>query len=58
MGGITLRQVREGFGHVEVVPGAGPGIREGEAPVHHGDRIRLTPWDGRVYRFDRRGIAH
>ncbi len=29
----------------------------GEFPVHHGDRIWLTPQDGRVYRFDRQGLA-
>ncbi len=29
----------------------------GEFPVHHGDRIYLTPQDGRVYRFDQQGLA-
>ncbi|WP_112874683.1 ABC transporter ATP-binding protein [Paracoccus endophyticus] len=29
----------------------------GEVPVHHGDRIWLTPQDGRIYRFDAQGLA-
>ncbi|MCV2448183.1 ABC transporter ATP-binding protein [Paracoccus sp. DMF] len=29
----------------------------GEFPVHHGDRIFLTPQEGRVYRFDQNGLA-
>ncbi|WP_134724249.1 ABC transporter ATP-binding protein [Paracoccus luteus] len=29
----------------------------GEVPVHHGDRIWLTPQDGRIYRFDAQGMA-
>ena len=30
---------------------------EGEFPVHHGDRIWLTPQDGRVYKFGQDGLA-
>ncbi|TRW98833.1 ABC transporter ATP-binding protein [Paracoccus sp. M683] len=30
---------------------------EGEFPVHHGDNIWLTPQDGRVYKFDKQGLA-
>lgn len=29
----------------------------GEFPVTHGDRIWVTPQDGRVYRFDKQGLA-
>ncbi|WP_018633798.1 ABC transporter ATP-binding protein [Neomegalonema perideroedes] len=29
----------------------------GEMPVNHGDRIWLTPQEGRVYRFDAKGLA-
>jgi multiple sugar transport system ATP-binding protein len=29
----------------------------GEVPVHHGDRVFLTPTAGRVYRFDGAGLA-
>jgi multiple sugar transport system ATP-binding protein len=29
----------------------------GEVPVHHGDRVWLTPGEGRVYRFDGAGLA-
>ena len=29
----------------------------GEFPVSHGDRVWLTPQEGRIYRFDRQGLA-
>ena len=30
---------------------------EGEFPVHHGDKIFLTPQEGRVYKFGKDGLA-
>ncbi|SDD94389.1 multiple sugar transport system ATP-binding protein [Paracoccus isoporae] len=44
--------------HVELDSGENVIARaEGEFPVHHGDKIWLTPQDGRVYKFREDGLA-
>ena len=56
--GVAEHLGSDTFLHVDLDQGAHVVVRaEGEVPVHHGDRIWLTPQDGRIYRFDQRGLA-
>ena len=46
------------FLHIDLDQGAHIIARaEGEFPVHHGDRIWLTPQEGRIYKFRQDGLA-
>ena len=56
--GVAEHLGSDTFLHVDLDDGTHVVVRaEGEVPVHHGDRIRLTPDEGRIYRFDERGLA-
>ncbi|MDO5705136.1 MAG: ABC transporter ATP-binding protein [Paracoccus sp. (in: a-proteobacteria)] len=56
--GVAEHLGSDTFLHVDL-DGAGKVIARasGEFPVSHGDRIWLTPQDGRIYRFDAQGLA-
>ncbi|QFG36008.1 sorbitol ABC transporter ATP-binding protein /mannitol ABC transporter ATP-binding protein [Paracoccus pantotrophus] len=56
--GVAEHLGSDTFLHVELDGGTPIVARAaGEFPVDHGDRIWLTPQDGRVYRFDQNGLA-
>lgn len=56
--GVAEHLGSDTFLHVDLDDGSHVVARAaGEFPVHHGDRIHLTPQDGRVYRFDQQGLA-
>ena len=56
--GVAEHLGSDTFLHVDL-DGAGKVIARasGEFPVTHGDRVFLTPEDGRIYRFDKQGLA-
>ncbi|ARJ70488.1 ABC transporter ATP-binding protein [Paracoccus contaminans] len=56
--GVAEHLGSDTFLHVHLDGGAHVVARAaGEVPVHHGDRIWLTPEEGRVYRFTKDGLA-
>ncbi len=56
--GVAEHLGSDTFLHVDLDIGAHVIARaEGEFPVHHGDRIFLTPQEGRVYKFAEDGLA-
>ncbi|MDS9467723.1 ABC transporter ATP-binding protein [Paracoccus sp. MBLB3053] len=56
--GVAEHLGSDTFLHVDLDSGTHVVARaEGEFPVHDGDRIWLTPQDGRIYRFDEQGLA-
>ncbi|MFV0293560.1 MAG: ABC transporter ATP-binding protein [Paracoccus sp. (in: a-proteobacteria)] len=56
--GVAEHLGSDTFLHVDLDNGAHIIARaEGEFPVHHGDRIWLTPQEGRVYKFREDGLA-
>ncbi|SMO83931.1 ABC transporter ATP-binding protein [Paracoccus laeviglucosivorans] len=56
--GVAEHLGSDTFLHVHLDGGTQVVVRaKGEFPVDHGDRIYLTPQDGRVYRFDEKGLA-
>ena len=56
--GVAEHLGSDTFLHVDL-DGAGKVIARasGEFPVSHGDRVFLTPEEGRIYRFDKNGLA-
>ena len=56
--GVAEHLGSDTFLHIDLDQGAHIIARaEGEFPVHNGDRIWLTPQEGRVYRFREDGLA-
>ena len=56
--GVAEHLGSDTFLHIDLDQGAHIIARaEGEFPVHHGDRIFLTPQEGRVYKFRQDGLA-
>lgn len=56
--GVAEHLGSDTFLHVKLDEGTHVVARaEGEFPVYNGDRVWLTPKEGRVYRFDERGLA-
>ncbi len=56
--GVAEHLGSDTFLHIDLDGGAHIIARaEGEFPVHHGDRIWLTPQEGRVYKFHENGLA-
>ena len=56
--GVAEHLGSDTFLHIDLDNGAHIIARaEGEFPVHHGDRIHLTPQEGRVYKFGENGLA-
>ncbi|GLK64582.1 ATP-binding cassette domain-containing protein (plasmid) [Paracoccus kondratievae] len=56
--GVAEHLGSDTFLHVDLDDGTHVVARaEGEFPASHGDRIHLTPQDGRLYRFDQNGSA-
>ena len=56
--GVAEHLGSDTFLHIDLDQGAHIIARaEGEFPVHHGDRIWLTPQEGRIYKFRQDGLA-
>ncbi|MTH65633.1 ABC transporter ATP-binding protein [Paracoccus shanxieyensis] len=56
--GVAEHLGSDTFLHVDLDDGTHVIARgAGEFPADHGDRIYLTPQDGRIYRFDDKGLA-
>ena len=56
--GVAEHLGSDTFLHIDLDQGAHIIARaEGEFPVHHGDRIFLTPQEGRIYKFRQDGLA-
>jgi multiple sugar transport system ATP-binding protein len=56
--GVAEHLGSDTFLHVDLDGGTHVIARaEGEFPVHHGDRIWLTPQEGRIYRFNDKGLS-
>lgn len=56
--GVAEHLGSDTFLHVDLDGGTHVIARaEGEFPVHHGDRVWLTPAEGRIYRFNEKGLA-
>ena len=56
--GVAEHLGSDTFLHIDLDQGAHIIARaEGEFPVHHGDRIFLTPQEGRIYKFREDGLA-
>ncbi|MDT1064336.1 ABC transporter ATP-binding protein [Paracoccus sp. CPCC 101403] len=56
--GVAEHLGSDTFLHVDLDSGEHVVARAaGEFPISHGDRIWLTPVDGRIYRFDQQGLA-
>lgn len=56
--GVAEHLGSDTFLHIDLDNGAHIIARAaGEFPVHHGDRIFLTPQEGRIYKFGQDGLA-